>query len=652
MRKLTILFFCIISQIGFAQESNEIMLLQESEMKSFAKAKKAYYEPNSSMENYDIHFVWLDLECSNNSKYIKGNVRTDAIVVSETMDTYVTELANSFTIEYIYVNDVLNDSYTHQDNEITINLENALNKGDDITVKIYYYGTSSGIYGANGMFSDRDDYWNKQVMYTLSESFQARTWWPCKQVTSDKIDSVYVHATVPQGLKVGSNGLLVNTTTIDNKIRYEWKSNYPITYYLISLCVADYQDYSFDVELNSGKKFKIQNYIYSGTDVLNYYKEDLDATSDIIRLFSDLFGDYPFHKEKYGHCMATFGGGMEHQTMSTMRHFGFNLNAHELAHQWFGDLVTCATWQDIWINEGFASYSDYLATYNLQGANTAKKWMEEAHNYVFKAAGGSVYIPEEFKDDESYIFNYRISYQKGPAIIHMLRHEINDDELFFNMLKSYLKEFKDSVATGDDFRDFASEYTSINFDTFFDQWFYGEGYPMMNFGWEYNDGKLTITSRQATSMEVTPFYEFPLEIKIKYQNDEEIKRIRVTKTEQAFEFNTDKEVTGIQIDPNKWILMKLINVTNGSVLSSKQLKDNIAKTYPNPAKNKIYVQIDKKINFPKYEIYDLSGKLILSKKCKLINNTIEIPISYLEAGNYIYKIIDGTTKYSGKFIKQ
>ncbi len=105
------------------------------------------------------------------------------------------------------------------------------------------------------------------------------------------------------------------------------------------------------------------------TTIPHYFKQNkaaIDKTGDLILLYSDLFGDYPFANEKYGHCVAPFGGGMEHQTMTTLVNFSFLLVAHELAHQWFGDFVTCSTWQDIWINEGFASYAEYLANQYLK----------------------------------------------------------------------------------------------------------------------------------------------------------------------------------------------------------------------------------------------------------------------------------------------
>jgi len=164
----------------------------------------------------------------------------------------------------------------------------------------------------------------------------------------------------------GSNGVLTNIVELpNNKKRFEWKSNYPINYYLLSYAVAEYQDYSIYAHPEGSEPILIQNFVYDNSYYLSGNKEDIDHTIDLIEVFSDKFGFYPFVNEKYGHCLTTLGGGMEHKTITTLVSFGFGLVAHELGHMWFGDYVTCATWKDIWINEGFVSYTEYVAAENL-----------------------------------------------------------------------------------------------------------------------------------------------------------------------------------------------------------------------------------------------------------------------------------------------
>src|SRR5690606_34514429 len=134
-----------------------------------------------------------------------------------------------------------------------------------------------------------------------------------------------------------------------------------------------------------------------------------ENTADFIELFSGLYGMYPFADEKYGHCMAPISGGMEHQTMTTQGFFEKSLTAHELAHQWWGDYVTCGTWANIWINEGFASYSEYLMLQNLFPSQAAGD-MQQRHTNIMSQAGGSVWVADS--TDESAIFDSRLVYNK------------------------------------------------------------------------------------------------------------------------------------------------------------------------------------------------------------------------------------------------
>src|SRR6202008_424072 len=192
---------------------------------------------------------------------------------------------------------------------------------------------------------------------------------------------------------------------------------------------------------------------------------------------STIYGLYPFHDEKYGHCMAPLGGGMEHQTMTTLGFFDFSIVAHEMGHQWWGDNVTCRTWNDIFLNEGFATYTEQLAIEHFDPTNAAAN-MLQAHNNVMSQLGGSVYNPDTTNVNR--IFSSRLSYDKGCAIIHSLRFVINNDTLFFNGLKNFQAQYHHSTASIDDFKISMENFTGMNFGQFFTQWIYGEGYPTFN----------------------------------------------------------------------------------------------------------------------------------------------------------------------------
>ncbi|MGE0566701.1 MAG: hypothetical protein AB7O73_02030, partial [Bacteroidia bacterium] len=304
---------------------------------------------------YDVKFVHLNLELERTNKFVKGGVTTVATVTASVMDTFMCVLHQNHSIDSIRFNGVLM-SHTAQDSAIKIKPTAPIPNGQSFTVTIYYKGTApiGGAAIGNGYSNGTSGAWGNQVSWSLSEAHAAYHWWPCKQILTDKIDSSWVFVTTDSTNKVGSNGLVENVTVIGNKKRYEWKNRHMINYYLISVAIAKYKEYTFYAKpLYIGNdSIMIQNYIYDNAInspvFINGQKIQLDKTPQQLDFYSKLYGMYPFYKQKYGHCMAPFSGGMEHQTMTSLGFFDYYLDAHELAHQWWGDNVTCKSWSDIW----------------------------------------------------------------------------------------------------------------------------------------------------------------------------------------------------------------------------------------------------------------------------------------------------------------
>jgi len=592
------------------------------------------YDQSPLVHQYDVKYYKLDVELYVESAFIKGSVGMGAEVVSQQMDTIAIELLDNMIVDSVFVNGALN-AFVHVDDHILIALDDPQTQGSFFETQVFYQGTpqSSGFF--SGLSSAAAG--GARVTWSLSSPYNARQWWPCKQILADKADSSFVYVTTNQPYMVGANGLLDTVVSLDdNKVKYEWKHYYPINYYLICLTVGPFAEYSFYAPiLNGSDSVFIQNYVYANQ--LESLKPELELTSSLINLFSDLYGPYPFKDEKYGHTMAPIGGAMEHQTMTTMGGFSFLLIGHELSHQWFGNHVTCSSWSDIWINEGFATYSEYLAIENLQTAAAARSWLLSKQNNVLSSVGGSIYIPFNEIQDIWRIFNGRLSYNKGACILNMLRFELNDDELFFDIYRTFQSQFSHSVASGDDFKGVVETLSNKDFDWFFDQWYYGEGYPKFNFVfWQSND-TLYVKSTQTASTTTIPFFRTSLEIRAFNQDRDTILRVEQTEAEQIFALLPGFQVSGIQADPNIRILKKVLSTTN--LYDPKDLGEGVT-LFPNPASDyvKIFIPWFESWNQFTIEIIDLCGKKVLEQTISGSNQSIDL--SGLSTGSYIVRGFD------------
>ncbi len=630
--------FILISLIAFTQKVSQLEEYKCSHGKiNHLKSSTAY---NQAMDNYDVKFYFIDLNVSNTSVFISGNTLIQAQAVN-LIDTFFIQLDDSMIVDSVLFNNI-NTAFQHSNNELSV-IVGSIPASTLFTIQVFYSGTSTG----GGLSSDNWWGWVPNTTWSLSESFHAKEWFPCKEVLSDKADSVYVFVTVDNNLKAGSNGLLAAVTPVDSAhSRYEWKTYYPINYYLISIAVAPYVEYNFyayPAGLNDS--VFVQNYVY---DTTANNLSDIQQTADLIVLFSDLLGMYPFANEKYGHCQAPLGGAMEHQTMTTTGYLDFWIIAHELGHQWFGDNVTCATWQDIWINEGFASYTEYLALQYLKTQTEADTWMNDAHDFALNELTGSVYIPVTDATNETRIFSKNLSYKKGAAIVHTIRFIIDNDSLFFNVLRNFQNTYKDSVATGADFRDFLFAETNIDFIDFFDQWYYGQGFPYYDVFWNFVNDTLTIDVNQTTSSLVTPFFGNDMEYKIIFQNGTDtLVRVAQNQNTEQYQFVFTNYVADIVIDPNNWILNGYSPVISKPEYTSIKKQIDI---YPNPFNDKTTITLNDNYINATIDVYDLSGRKIYNDSFS--GNKYILQIDNLEKGSYIVNIATGNRLFSGKIFKQ
>lgn len=258
-------------------------------------------------------------------------------------------------------------SYTRAGDVLNITLPELLPAGKLDSISISFSGNASTSTGLT-----LGEHAGVPIIETIAQPWHASSWWVCKDDLIDKVTKLDVYVTHPNEFKAASNGLLKSVTPAGNEMSTtHWQHNYAIPVYLIGIAVTNYAEYNNSVVIG-GTTIPIINYLYPET--MSNWTGQLDQVPSHIQFLSEKFGEYPYKNEKYGHAQWNRNGGMEHSTMSFMGKFTFNLVVHELAHMWFGDKVTCATWHDIWLNEGFADYCTGLMTEYYQGEQDFNSW--------------------------------------------------------------------------------------------------------------------------------------------------------------------------------------------------------------------------------------------------------------------------------------
>jgi aminopeptidase N len=591
-------------------------------------------------EEYDVHFYKLDVALERTATDIAGSVEIHVTVKAPVLDTFLCELFEDIPISDILLNGTVSVPFTRVGSAVIVPV--GFVSGDSFFMKINYAGTPptalTNPLGGAGMSNEFSPSWGNQVTWSLSEPYSAYEWWPCKQSLTDKADSVYVFITTDASNKAGSNGILTDVVDVGGgKMRYEWKSTYPIDYYLVSVAVAQYVDYTIYANpVGSPQPIMIQNYVYNNPSTLPYFQDEIDNVADFVEYFSVLYGLYPFPYEKYGHCMAPIGGGMEHQTMTTLGYFNDGLTVHEMGHQWFGDNVTCASWSDIWLNEGFASYTEILMYEQFYPGDEVGD-MADRHDDVMSSPGGSVWVLDSL--DAGDVFSGRLVYNKGCAIIGTMRFLINDDVAFFNVLKEYQLAFADSTAHTSDFKAILEAETGMDFTAFFNEWYYGQGFPTYSIEWNQENSSVWIQLDQSVSMPgVTPFFTNDLEIGLvdNLGGTTVVRLSDITGPTSLHYLGFTGVLTDIVIDPNNWIINEEGTIVENTSLVSIAENENNLDVFPNPATNVVVI---KSIRASTFNILNALGEIVQTGTLQAGENTLNI--ESLAPGSYIIKTSAG-----------
>lgn len=639
MKKGTSILFLIIYIFSFGQEDADMKALIQREIQNYQRMSEYNVNPNTL--NYDLKYQRMDVELDPAEYQISGSV-TSHFQANEEMSSIYFDLTTALNVSEVeYHGQNLNFQQLSSD-ELKIDFQTNISANTLDSLTVYYSGAPAT--GEQAFSTSTQS--GTPVLYTLSEPYGARDWFPTKQSLNDKIEEFDFKITTPSQYDVAANGKLMSETSLanDKKLTF-WRTQYPITAYLVAISISKFQKLNDTI---GNPPFPYVNYIYNSTANNATYMERINWTKDAMILFEEYFGEYPFRNEKYGHMQFSFSGVcMEHQTMSSMSNWNKNVIAHELAHQWFGDKLTCKTWNDIWLNEGFASFGEHLVYEKLLMTDAEfMNYLQSRISYITSQTGGTTYVADSNLGSIGAIFSGRLSYVKGAYILRMMKW-ILGDEVFYQAVRDYQSRPNleyDYVST-DDFKASLLTSTNMDFTEFFADWLYGAGYPTYTIEWNQTDDNqyVTFNINQTQSDASVSFFEMPLPIKLTGINGEEVfLKLNNTTNNQDFTEQVDFEIANVSFNYEYQMIEKNSTVTKntnlGVEIPTVATEEELA-IFDIPAGD--YITVTGLKEETKFKIYFIDGQLVKMGTCQ---PNQPVNVKDLETGVYIFSILGKNLK--------
>ena len=449
---------------------------------------------------YDVTFYDLNLTLDPKHKGLGGEV-TISFIALEPLKIFRFDLLRNLKIYSVSMNGKPL-SFKRSDMAVYLDLTDPLEAGKAYSVKISYGGSplkAKKPPWQGGMVWKTDKSGNPWIGVTC-ETEGGSSWFPCKDHLSDEPDSVRLHMTVPEGLQVVSNGIMEKHTSLPGKEIYTWSTHYPINIYNITFYAGKFE-HIVDTMATSQGTLNLDYYVLpeNAEKATNHFRQ----VKDVINIYSAAFGPYPWIKEGYKLIESPFEG-MEHQTAIAYGSGYQNVSwlggdyiiVHETAHEWWGNAVSVSDFSDIWLQEGFATYSELVFAEKMKGYDTslmyANYWLASTVKNKLPVVGP--------KDVSYWDYNDGDVYGKGALILHTMRNIINDSTLFFDILQTFYSEHaaKSHVTTAD-FKEVVERKTGKNWDKFFEAYLYRRKVPVLKwyFG-SYDFGKETGNSNGIT----------------------------------------------------------------------------------------------------------------------------------------------------------
>ena len=651
--KSFLFFLLFTSGVAFAQERADVESIARMERDAQQNHFNNAARVSAASDNFDVKYYRCEWTVDPAVRYINGKVtvyfKPTTALTTITLDMQLPLIADSIKRN----NTAL--TFSQPSNTLVINFPVSINTNVLDSVSIWYKGIP-----ANTGFGSfiQDVHAGTPVLWTLSESYGSRDWWPCKNGINDKADSIDVFITAPAVYKAASNGILQSETAVaGNKIRTHWKHRYPISSYLVCMAVTNYTVFNNSIQLGN---VNLPMVTYCYPESLALFQNNTSKVLESMQLFHNNFGPYPFINEKYGHVQFGWGGGMEHQTSTFIVTPDESLMAHELAHQWFGDKITCNSWEDIWLNEGFATY---LAAFNMETKYpaTALANRKNVINNITSQTGGSVKVMDT--TNLNLIFSGRLSYNKGSYLLYMLRFILGDD-VFLRALRRYQLDpalAYGNATTADLKRNLEAE-SGKNLAYFFDQWYTGQGYPSYQVKWNVLDSNcVNIKLSQTTSHPSVSFFKLPVALKFKNATQEKTVVLDNNFNGETFLKSIGFIADTVLIDPDARLVTKNNSTEKTAAVNDGSCKpppppvatntgEGIVDIYPNPISNPFTLNLhDFKTDRAQILIYNKVGQTLYSKNVVLINGIAQVKIP---SGNWARGIYIVEVKAADKIVRK
>ncbi|MEO1652988.1 MAG: M1 family metallopeptidase, partial [Bacteroidota bacterium] len=599
--------------------------------------QKKHYHP-TPVRKMDLLHTKLEVEFDWEKRYLYGRALLRLKPFFYEQDSLILD-AKGFDISSIkgfVKGDASPWMYRYDEKQISIALPRRLSRVDTFTVIIDYVakpdelpeGGSEAITSDKGLYfinPDGKDPTKPRQIWTQGQTDGNSCWFPTIDDPNER-STQEMYITVDKNFKTISNGELIYSRENADKTRTDyWKMDLPHAPYLFMMAIGEYtvvKDKWQDKEVS----------YYVEREYQAYAKKIFGDTPEMIEFFSNKL-DYPFPWNKYVQVVVRdyVSGAMENTTASIFMEYvqvddrelldqnWESIIAHELFHQWFGDLVTCESWGQLTLNEAFANYSEYLWAEHKYGREEADYVASLAlDTYLEEAQIKQVPLIRDYYEDPEDMFDAH-SYEKGGLVLHMLRYYLGD-EAFWASLSSYLKKNAFSSVEVQDLRLAFEEVSGKDLSWFFDQWFLEAGHPQIQVNHRYQNGVLTLATQQVQDTTYLPVFRLPLKVRIWQGDQYEDHPIAITKAQQEFRFMLPQPPSLVLFDADQQLLAE--------VFHEKTLEELRFQFYHEKTYSSRYEALSKLQNLGQEKVYQMYADALEDPSWHIRETAVEGFINY------------------------